>query len=417
LRTRFERALDGRRNLLLCGSGFYEEPGEQPRKPEILTRLESLAVFTSNAMRIALVEPAEAGALATWARAGATEGWTVVRATDPLGRDRRLHAKFIYCGYLREGHLSNGWLYLGSGNLSRRGLLTSAKLASGNIECGVLVAVPERIRGEGELVDYLFCDAKAAPIGIDEWQVGRAGDGPDDVGFIAAAPILSASIVTEPAPGLRMGWRDDIAAEAQVSVSWSGTAWGAVTPGDVWIALPPDATPPMALRVRDDATQRVWTVPVVDASGRVAWQPPRYDTFEDALDALLEFPVRPAEASSEEDEEAEDDRGRLGRAAAKPGDAAPPRSYALHAAAEMIERTAALQRTLAADVLDDWLDHLDRALRSGFPEALIATWRGHRIDVLAHLQEDPLRPPGMSEGQRVRYREVLARASAAWGLS
>src|SRR6185295_440328 len=76
IRARFERSLDGRRNLLLCGSGFYEEAGDRPRKPEILSRLERLTVFTSNATRIALVEPAEAGALATWARGGATEGWT-----------------------------------------------------------------------------------------------------------------------------------------------------------------------------------------------------------------------------------------------------------------------------------------------------------------------------------------------------
>jgi len=417
IRARFKRVLDGR-NLLLCGSGFYEKPSEEPRKPEILTRLESLDVFTSNPTRIALVEPGEAGALATWARAGATDGWTVVRATDPLGRNRRLHAKFIYCGYRRDGHLSNGWLYLGSGNLSRRGLLTSAQDAGGNIECGVLVAVPERIRETDELMEWLFWDATAAPVATDEWKVGRVGDGPEDAGLIAAAPILFASVATAPAFGLVLGWRDDVAADAQVSVAWSGTEWRAVTPGEAWIALSADSPGPMALRVRDDATQQVWTVLVVDASGRVAWQPPRYDTFEDALDALLEFPVRPAEASSEEDEEVEDDRdGGGGGVAGSPADADRSRSYALHAAAELIERTAALQRTLSPDLLDDWLDHLDRTLRAGFPEELIATWRSHRIDVLAHLQAEPLRPPEMSEEQRTRYSEVLARASAAWGLS
>lgn len=164
IRARFKRALEGR-NLLLCGSGFYEEPGDRPRKPEVLTRLESLDVFTANPTRIALVEPGEAGALATWARAGTTDGWTVVRATDPLGLNRRLHAKFIYCGYRRDAHLSNGWLYLGSGNLSRRGLLTSTQIASGNIECGVLIPVPERIRETDELVEWLFWDATTAADG------------------------------------------------------------------------------------------------------------------------------------------------------------------------------------------------------------------------------------------------------------
>ena len=72
---------------------------------------------------------------------GDTEGWEIARPSDALDQKRRLHAKFVYAGYLRDGHVSNGWLYLGSGNLSRRGILTHGGMAEGNVETGVVFAV------------------------------------------------------------------------------------------------------------------------------------------------------------------------------------------------------------------------------------------------------------------------------------
>lgn len=109
IRERFQSSVSAR-NLLLCGSGFYEEPSGPPQKPAVLGKLEDLGVFTNNPRRVALVEPGEAGAMATWAKQGDTEGWELVRPFDALGQDRRLHAKFVYAGYLRDGSASNGCL-------------------------------------------------------------------------------------------------------------------------------------------------------------------------------------------------------------------------------------------------------------------------------------------------------------------
>jgi hypothetical protein len=44
-----------------------------------------------------------------------------------------------------------------------------------------------------------------------------------------------------------------------------------------------------------------------------------------------------------------------------------------------VEQVATLQAALSESMFDDWLD------RASFPEALISTWRGHRLDVFAHL--------------------------------
>lgn len=410
IRERLRSAIDKPRNLLLCGSGFYEEPSTKARKPAVFGKLEDLGVFTTNVRRVALVEPGEAGAVATWAKGGDTEGWEVVRPYDALDQNRRLHAKFVYAGYLRDGHVSNGWLYLGSGNLSRRGILTHGGMAEGNVETGVIFAVDERLDREA-IERWLFWSDEADTVGDEAWAMGQAGDAPDTQPILEAPPILSATIETTPSRHLRLLWREDVSTESRVSISWTGRDWFDVKRGEA-VVLQDDETP-TALNVSGDS-DRKWVVPVVDAAGRVGWQPPCFDTYADALAALLDFPIRPAEAIDDGDGDDGEGHGTKG-----PGTGAAfeqEKSYALHAAAELVEKVAALQAALPESMLDDWLDHLDRMFRASFPEPLIATWRTHRIDVFAHLREPELRSPHLTDKQRVRYFEVLDGAACAWGL-
>ena len=409
VRERFRNVIDRPRNFLLCGSGFYEEPAGKGRKPAVFSKLEELGVFTPKPYRVALVEPMEAGAVAAWARAGDTDGWQVVRPFDALNHNRRLHAKFVYAGYLREGHASNGWLYVGSGNLSRRGLLTHGGMSEGNVEAGVVFEVAERFRPE-DLTGRLFWSAEAEAVNTSEWKAGQVGDAPDSQPILEASPILSARSESTPARHLRLLWREDVAF-AHVSVCWTGRDWFDVQQGETAVPLKDDDNP-ISLQVRD-GLGRTWAVAVVDADGRVGWKPSRFDTYADALAALLDFPIRPAEASDDEEEGGEgNDTSRSGTDET----IEQSKSYALHAAAELVEKVAALQTSLPAPMIDDWLDHLDRMFRASFPEALISAWRTHRFDIFAHLREPELRSPLLTEKQRVRYCDVLDGAARAWGL-
>lgn len=426
IRERFRSGVDARRNLLLCGSGFYEQPSKEAKKPEVLSKLEDLGVLTARARRVALVERGQAGAVATWAVQGNTEGWELARPSDALGRGRSLHAKFVYVGYLRDGHVSNGWLYLGSGNLSRTGLLESGATARGNIECGVVVPVKERL-DSAQLERALFWRPDAGTIDADAWAVDQADDTPElpeepdmwpDT-WIEVPPILSASI-EDPGRALRLLWRDDLPEGTRARIRWTGRDWQSVTHDRALVPLE-DTDQPTALHVRDDSADREWIVPVVDSAGRVCWQPPRFTTYADALAALLDFPMRLAEDTDPDDENGDDDPGGDGAHGPGAGDGqrerAETKSYALHAAAELIEKVAACQRALAPLMIDDWLDHLDRALRASFPESLVSTWREHGIDVLRHLRQPELSPPDMGETQRRRYCDILDRTARSWGLS
>ena len=411
LRERFRGAIDSPRNLLLCGSGFYEEPSGTARKPAVFGKLEDLGVFTANVRRVALVEPDEAGAVAVWAKSGETAGWEVARPVDVLGLNRRLHAKFVYAGYFRDGHASNGWLYLGSGNLSRRGLLTSGRMAEGNVETGVVFAVGDRL-DEDAIVASFFWSPDADAVDEEEWVVGQVGDAPEEQALLDVPPILSATIEPLPQRRLRLLWRDDASAGARVEIRWTGREWVNAKRGED-VALQ-DGDVPTALHVRLDGVSKEWSVPIVDPAGRVCWQPPRFDTYADALAALLDFPIRPAEATDDGDGDERDGGGTKG---AGNGEAIEQeKSYALHAAAELVEKVAALQMALPGPMLDDWVDHLDRMFRASFPEQLVATWREHRLDVFAHLREPELRPPHLTDKQRARYFDVLDAVARAWGL-
>lgn len=434
IKERFENAWrNSPRNLLLCGSGFYEQPSMSGAKPVVLTKLEQIDIFSRNFRRVAIVEPCEAGAMASWLAnddSGKKDDWDICQSIDVLGLNRRLHAKFIYAGYLREGRMSNGTLYIGSGNLSKRGLLTSKKHSlpknvngknktSWNIEAGVVFAVNDGFsvknqhNKKGELVEdaisrrLFWLDSKKADL---PWEVGRVGDAPEDETLIDVPPILSASIETKPIRRLHLLWRED-ATTTCVSLSWTGWDWFDVKRADE-IPLNDDESP-TALHVRVDG-HRKWIVPVVDAAGRVGWQPPRFDTYADALAALLDFPISPAEAVDDDDRDVGDHNVTCGPSIGKQIEQ--EKNYALHAAAEFVEKVAALQTILPESMIDDWLDHLDRMFRASFPVMLITTWHTYHINVFAHLREPELRSPHLTDKQLLRYFDVLDSAARAWGL-
>jgi hypothetical protein len=410
IRSGFRSEIDSSRNFLLCGSGFYERPSGKAKKPAVLSKLEDLGVFTANVRRVAVVEPGQAGAIAEWVAEGAVEGWEIESPIDSLKLNRRLHAKFIYAGYLRDGHVSNGVLYLGSGNLTRRGLLTTGVMQSGNIECGVIIQVKSRLGGD-ELAGALFWNPDRQAIRSEKWEPGQVDDAPERSKLINAPPILSAAIDVQPIRTLRLFWREDASAKARVVIGWTGHDWIALKHAQDRLLL--DTTDaPTALSVRDSSIGAEWTIPIVDPSGRVCWRPPLFASYDEALAALLDFPIRPAEETEDEDDTDDGDiRGSPGSKQDQD-----EKSYALHAAAELVESVAALQLALPESIVDDWLEHLDRMLQGAFPKTLIAAWRENRIDIFAHLREPELRPAKLTDRQRSRYFEILDGSARAWGL-
>lgn len=412
IKKRFEEGRKVNFNFLLCGSGFYEQASKKGGKPEVVADLEGFVPTTRSTRRVLLVEPSQAGAVASWAQRG-DDAWEVVQPTSGNGRRRLLHAKFIFAGRRHGEAVGHGSLYLGSGNLSHRGLRTHGGRAHSNLECGVVLPVSARMN-DHDFASRLFWYDDQEAIPAEAWRdLGEEGE----VLFaelIKASPILSATIEESVPKMLGLHWREDVAADLRVEVAWLGAPAREVSPGVRAIDLS-EGSIPSVLDVRELDGGGRWSVPVVDPNGRVGWEPSRYDFWEDALEALFDFPLRPAESASDDDGD-EGEGGNLLDARSE-GEGTPPHRYALHAAAEFIEQFAAFQATFEGDFIDEWLDHLDRVLVGQFPSAMLDAWRSMRINVFEALREPSLAPGAMSPSQRNRYEQTLGDAARRWGLS
>ena len=244
---------------------------------------------------------------------------------------------------------------------------------------------------------------------------GRVGDAPETLLLIEAPPILLALIELSPERALRLLWREDTPKDARISVCWTGRDWQSMARDDCSVALQ-DAEEPTALRVREMVLRESGSSPSSIRLGAYAGSLRASPRTPMLLAALLDFPIRPAEATDDDDGSPMVMDGTRAPAAGLGSGIEGQKSYALHAAAELIEKVAALQFELPASMLDDWLDHLDRMFRGSFPEVLVSTWREHRIDMFSHLRKPELRPPQLTEKQRARYFEVLDDAARLWGL-
>lgn len=410
IRRRFRRHPSKRRNLLLCGSAFYEQPAKGKHQPFVLQKLSTMAEVATTLRRIALVEPAQAGAIAGWADRAGDDGWELLRPSDPVARvPRHLHAKFIYLGTAKGGRISSGSLYIGSGNLTKRGLFSDGA-SRGNVECGVVLAVEASFEQDA-FGSMLFWNKEERAIGLDEFQVGDVGDAPEVQELISPPPILAGYLThVAPATTLNLTWSDE--PFPKVSLSWTGADWRDVSERPAALVISGEPAPSV-LQVRDDASGRQWQVPVVDAAGRVAWSPPTHRTFAEALDALLAFPI---ELDSEPDAENEEMPAGAGAAISprRSDDIAP--AYPLYAAADLIERLGDFQACLPEDFIADWLDHLERQLASPYPDPPLQTWRAQGIAIFAHLQHRVFRPAKLTPTQLQHYKSILENASARWAI-
>ena len=406
IRTRFRHHVNGNANFLLAGSGFFEDGGASSAKPKVVKDLEELVPMTARPSRVLLVNPRQCGAVAGWVNGGGDfSAWRIRAATDPHGA-RALHAKFILVGHRREATVSGGCLYVGSGNLSVRGL-RSAGAQDGNVECGAVLPV-ERWASEKGMHCLFFDEA------VDEIPELDDRDGEPEVGttsLIDAPPVLSGAVVNDGAEWkLLLYWRDDLPSgrtySAYLDDSWHPV--GVTVAPICWRQAPRLAK----LTVRDDVTSARWDVPLVDELGRACWRPPVFTSIVDALDALLAFPGLP--------DEVDEEGGNAGRGEGEAGSthlsgALAIGRHTLYEAAEFVEAVSDRQAKLEPGQIQAWLEHLDRMLTGAPPAADVARWRAVGVDVLGELCAPSLAPKDMSAQQRTNYVQVLGRHRSAWG--
>jgi len=389
-------------SLLAVGSGFFEQAGDVGAEPVVIAELDAALrqrhiVRSQHCERWLACNPGTAGAVAAWAQAADALSWDLCRPKhpDPVG-EAQLHAKYV--GVFRRdlrGHIRRGRLYLGSGNLSRRGFLWAprrgdapAGMGLGNVEAGVVLEVGQ-----------LSCDDFVAALGIDPVDDLRADelkDHVDDEDDTAAVderpvpPVLALVVVAGVPSRVRCCWAETprIACELR----WAGYTVQ-ISPDQEEVDLP-QIPPQVNIAVGD----LVWTIPVFAGPGELVRPPPVQREFDEILGRLLAFP-----SVDEDDDEvtAGDDYDGADGADGAPTTAGattavPARSaFALHRTALLVERIAQRNQQLARGALPDWIDWLERSLIEELPAETRAAFAECARYVLAPLRHEPgFAPPG-----------------------
>lgn len=398
------------RNLLVCGAGSFEQGSASP--PQVLAELERLPGLTAKAEKRVVVNCDEAGALASWGiDAASAEGWVMHRPSDPsLKRPRRLHAKFIYLGYWRQDCIANGWLYIGSGNLSRPGLLWPVSGDSkrvGNIEAGVFLEDPVS-RPADDLAALICWGERIGP--DDVLDPGPASEPFDPNATGEPVPPILWVRFYQSTGTLELGWRQDCpVSDYRVEIGSEIHAVSMSTKSVPAIACPG------VVRVSDMGGHS-WLVPVIDELGRVARLPPEGpQAYPLALAELLDFPLMAEGSLEQDDEDPSDDSDGEGAGPAEQTDEAAG-SYALHTAHELVEGLATVQSRLSVEQSQDWLRHLELRLASVFDEVTIAGWRALGVNILAPLTRPGFAPPQIDAATRARYRQMIDATAAKWRL-
>lgn len=415
------KALARRRglNVLLCGSGSFEQPRPtrgraRPRTPQALRALEE-TIPSANRDRLSVtVAPGAAGALHAWAPYAEEDGWSIQAPRDPLrkGTPRTLHAKFAFIGNASGGSVQRGLLYLGSGNLTRRGLLLAG--AQGNVECGVLLEV-RGPRKWGELSEALFTSEQELTQ-EDLAPVVPADDQPSEAGALVRIPPLRAVCLREDEAGayLDLLWREGVKGTFKVDLGDDRPV--ELVAGAKVLRLPRGVVP-AALRLTLGPRAPEWTVAIESGATRVGAVPERAEDFDDALTRILDFPA-PLDASDADEDESGAAEQDVEQSKHDPGvseRSAPSRvadeinEYPLQRAMLFLDRVGKHQSGLEPYLVDDWLHHLEGALQCNFRAEDVQGWRGIGIPFRAALSAPGFRPADMTAGQAARYREIVRR--------
>lgn len=409
------------RNYLAMGSGFYEGPSGSDKIPHVLGRIvdalqkgSSQRLLTNRPEIDVFVNPLACQAVASAAPAFEKDGWRVRPAATPdwlKGGGRTLHAKFIFsANYRSRTHCTSGWVYLGSGNLTKPGFACRAGRNSGNLEAGVVLScgdvewdtlaellpiqwdidyneAPEDLQAGAEMEEKppVYFAPPIAFLQVIEldgrlWLRAAAGNDPEDV------EVLGPAGRCQFVPGRGFSWPNQ-PAPRQVRVRW-----------------------------KDKAAWREAEIPVIDEYGRVAATPLQAMDLDSAWAQLMNFPLPPPEEDIDSDGTQDDPNPPPHGLPAPKGRKA---DYPIRAVMTLIENIAGLQERLQRADWPTWCMRLEQTLSLSAQCPTVAHCKNFGINILSPLRERPFRPPFAQDRSTEAgdlYEALLDRVEALWGL-
>lgn len=411
-------------STLVAGSGFFEQPSlGNVGKPTVLTKLEELG---KPSVRYLVFNTKNAGALAGWTSAnikkaskGKLDGWTLCAPIDPLQTkpgqgSTNLHAKYI-AGLTRVSDMKGtgtiSALYIGSGNLSRAGLLTNGALATqsaskrkaGNIEAGFFTEDPSVIK---QVWRSLAC---GDILSEEAMSIVKSGTGEEILIPRDPPPVLFARVANGELELMRSS-EEPIALQLRIE---RVADWQNIDITQNKIKFTCKTIPPIVLirvlATTCEAESEIFEVPVFSEDGVLCRQQPAELSVDGVLDALITFPFAPSYVPSEEDIEPSEIRRKVSVFASH---------YSLRLLTSIIEAIAQRNNTLTIEQFPFWLSQLRTLMLEQIADVDRIALSEVGVNLFPVLNQLGFAPPWLESNPQLKtyYERLIADIQSAWTL-
>jgi hypothetical protein len=314
-----------------------------------------------------ILNPETSGAASSWILKNKKINWTLKSYYHPSSEKRgkkskfKFHSKYILVAKMNANSL-NGFLYIGSGNLSKQGFALTPGGINGNIETGVVLEL------NNSLSEVEFCGQIGIVDKFDLTQIKAKTEGEDKLNkdrvVKYAPPVLSFKYKSDQKV-IVWEWAENIADFSNIMLRDQVIQQEM---NELFInGEPPGYNIKLSAKINNQDFS--WLIPVFNEAGRYNYVPDRLIDTYDAIDQINSFPS--IQTDDDEDEDETDGPGN--------GPTDPPENFddgtearndyknnALYSITSIIESIASQNQIVTAGQFDDWIEHLKRILIEEF---------------------------------------------------
>ena len=411
-------------NTIICGSGFYEEVDESTTQKtkelkvfnEIQKNLCDSNNFTNKVSGFVVANKNDYAKFKSTINQNQELSWKLYAIRDPLQKNLNLvrhflHSKYIFSGAKFKSGYPSAKIYLGSANLSKKGLLYNLKNPEANIEAGVVIDVSGITEQE---VDDWLCISKKP---VDEAEIENSTLNSEneftDNETIFAAPIKALT---------NYDWQTNTA-----DIEWGPT------PKDCYfnlnnkrydifkdktnIQINEEATLGSQLTVFSTDTNESFIIPIITSDGKFCAHPPEQVGAESILNLLLVFPDSISGSDEDEDDSVITVMGSLNSNQQNTG---PTSVRLLNLAMELVEQIARKNQELTIEQLPVWQERLVFTLTRCLAKNEKAGFQKIAVNFLDVLKEPHFSPNWQKlaahDDQIQSYNLAIDTVAQDWGI-
>jgi hypothetical protein len=348
----------------------------------------------------------QAGALANW-KNYKEENWSFHSLPEDKNDKDHFDRKFLHAKYIlfynridgRGNNCNRGVLYIGSGNLSKCGLLNNKNKLDNNIECGVLLDV----NNVSHIKRNLFVGKEIYEVESGDHDPSENIDKNQQCPF---CPVLALQVLEN---DTKIIWCENLENGVKVIINTSNSDSGTeyISPNDL-IA----STQFKEMHIVN-YNNNEYLVPIISKNGLIAEKELKTLSFHDALDYLESFKNKQEENS--EDFSLEDDDDLIeSESLNKSLNTSNVKKYPMHTAATLVETIACINKSfdVESQMLPNWLNALENNFTKIFNKNDVEQWKVLKLNFLQYLKEEPFAIP---QGKySTKYIEIIDKIINEW---